>query len=511
MRRARIEMRRLLTACLVAFFFVVLVRTAWLGDDAFITLRTVDNLVSGFGPRWNVAERVQAYTHPLWMIVLAVPYYFTREAYFTTYAVMFAFSLLTVYAFLTRIASSAALAVIGGAALVLSKAFVDYSTSGLENSLTHAVLVFWLICYWRARPGQEVGEPTHERGLTALWVLAGLAMLNRLDLVLLVGPGLIVCSWSAGWRRTRRAAAIGLAPLIAWEVFSVIYYGFPFPNTAYAKLPSNVGASTLVAQGLLYLLDAFAIDPVTPLVIVIALAWVVSSRRRDEVPLAVGIALYLLYIVRIGGDFMTGRFLTPPFLCAAALLVHGRWRLPRTAAPLAVGALALLGIFATTRPPVTSGSGTYILNALDGLSNSGIADERVFYYRYTGLLRWSRERPLPWNDQVKIGEQLRAAPRVTRESSIGFTGYYAGPAVHLVDELGLADAFLARRPATPGWRVGHYQRPSPPGYIESIESGKNLLTDTQQAYEYERIRLITQGPLWTARRWRAILALNGPR
>ena len=46
-------------------FAVVLVTSAWLCDDAYITFRTVENTVEGFGPRWNVIERVQTYTHPL--------------------------------------------------------------------------------------------------------------------------------------------------------------------------------------------------------------------------------------------------------------------------------------------------------------------------------------------------------------------------------------------------------------------------------------------------------------
>ena len=75
-----------LRAALLGLFTLVVVRTAWMCDDAYITLRTVDNFVSGFGPRWNVGERVQAYTHPLWMFMLALPYYFTREAYFTPLA-----------------------------------------------------------------------------------------------------------------------------------------------------------------------------------------------------------------------------------------------------------------------------------------------------------------------------------------------------------------------------------------------------------------------------------------
>jgi hypothetical protein len=35
---------------------VVLIRTAWICDDAYITFRTIDNFLHGFGLRWNVAE-----------------------------------------------------------------------------------------------------------------------------------------------------------------------------------------------------------------------------------------------------------------------------------------------------------------------------------------------------------------------------------------------------------------------------------------------------------------------
>jgi hypothetical protein len=37
---------------------------AWIGDDAAITARVIDNLLHGYGLRWNVDERVQAFTHP---------------------------------------------------------------------------------------------------------------------------------------------------------------------------------------------------------------------------------------------------------------------------------------------------------------------------------------------------------------------------------------------------------------------------------------------------------------
>src|SRR5690349_11208378 len=56
-------------------------------DDAFITLRSVEYLVEGHGDVFNVGWRVQGYTHPAWMLLLAVAWAVTREAFWTTIAV----------------------------------------------------------------------------------------------------------------------------------------------------------------------------------------------------------------------------------------------------------------------------------------------------------------------------------------------------------------------------------------------------------------------------------------
>ena len=67
----------------LAVLLALILAPAWVCDDAFITMRTVDNAVNGFGLRWNVAERVQTYTHPLWMMSLVPAYWLIRDAYIT--------------------------------------------------------------------------------------------------------------------------------------------------------------------------------------------------------------------------------------------------------------------------------------------------------------------------------------------------------------------------------------------------------------------------------------------
>src|SRR5947209_2599838 len=72
-----------LIALALAFFLFIITRDSWLSDDAYITFRTVDNFIHGYGLTWNVDERVQVYTHPLWMFLLSAVYFCTYEFYYS--------------------------------------------------------------------------------------------------------------------------------------------------------------------------------------------------------------------------------------------------------------------------------------------------------------------------------------------------------------------------------------------------------------------------------------------
>lgn len=51
----------------------------WNSEDAFISFRVVDNLISGYGPVYNIDERVEAYTHPLWIAILSLSAKITKS------------------------------------------------------------------------------------------------------------------------------------------------------------------------------------------------------------------------------------------------------------------------------------------------------------------------------------------------------------------------------------------------------------------------------------------------
>jgi arabinofuranosyltransferase len=490
-------LRRTIGALATLAFAVVLFRTAWISDDAAITLRTVLNVTHGFGLTFNIAERVQTYTHPLWMGLLTLGYLAVGNVYATTFAAGILCSLAAFWFAVSR-AGSPLQALTAAITLLFSEAFVDFSTSGLENPLFNLLIVGFVAVFLR-----NDGKP--ERRLTMLWGLAALLYLTRPDAVLVVGPLLALATWQARQPLTiLRSILIGAVPAIAWTLFAIVYYGFPFPNTAYAKLAMGIDPGELRVQGILYLLDSLDRDPLTLSAIATASAIAVFQRNRTAQALAAGIVLYLVYVVSIGGDFMAGRFLAAPVFASVVLmarLLTGPNRLWGSTA------VALL-IVGTTSSHLPLWSNSRYGDAAP--KPSGIVDERAVYFRDRSLVLAKRGtfRDPDWPTAHAITGRRSV---VNTCGLMGAAGIDFGPYIHLLDECALADPLLARLPAVfnPEWRTGHYRRMIPAGYVESLENSTNQIQDPELRQYYDQLRLITRGrPLFSAERLRAIVSMN---
>ena len=484
-------------------FAVVMIRNAWLCDDAYITYRTVDNFVNGYGLTWNTAERVQAYTNPLWMFVVSAVYAITREIYYSSLILSLAISFWAVNIIAWRVARSTATAILTVVTLTCSKAFVDYSTSGLENPLTYLLLALFFSAY----DAQKAGS----RKIIILSFLTSCAALNRMDNIIIYLPVLAYTLRCAPARRRIFSLFLGLAPLILWEAFSLLYYGFPFPNTAYAKLGTAIPAAAMMKQGVYYTLNSFTTDPLTLSVIAAGIIIPFLAKDRNGIPVAIGIALFVIYIIWIGGDFMMGRFFATPFFCAAAML--SRRPLPST--KIWVPLLTLITIIGLCNPrtPVLSGTsyGAAYNDSTYEKSHHGISDVRAFYYKYSGLFNLT---PGPQSDTSHwrlLGRRADThAPPFLIINAVGVPGFCIGPHSFILDPIGLADPLLARTPCIQSrhWRIGHWVRYIPIGYIETIVSGKNCIRDKDLAAYYDALSLICRGPLCDKRRLATILKMN---
>jgi arabinofuranosyltransferase len=498
----------LLVAMLAAA--AMLLDTAWMGDDAFITLRVIDNFVNGFGLRYNVIERVQVFTHPLWLMLLTPFYALTREAMVTTMAVSVLVSLGALWLLAVKIAKNIEYGCLMVLLALTSRSLSSFFTSGLENPLTYLLLALFVWLFYQAENASQSGQT---RQSETVWIsagIAGLLLLNRLDLAVLLGPILVYMLFRARGLDRVKVAVAAIFPALAWMVFSIIYYGAPFPNTAYAKLGNGFGAETLILRGLEYSKDFVLVDPLLALIIVKAVFDSLRSRSWPTRLLGIGIVLYVVYIIIIGGDFMSGRFFSSPGFLAVCLLARSpapHWLTKRIKAAtlIAVAMIAVLLVARAKEQP-------------DRIEPAnGIADEKRFYYSDNGLLpvlkKWlmSGVKPIhSWGlrgEAFKSRAQAVGRPIVVLEENAGMPGYYAGPTVHILDEMALGDAFLARLPALPGARVGHYKRVPPPGYAGTVLNDAPTTEVGALRPLLNDVTLTTRAPLFSEGRWSAIWRL----
>jgi arabinofuranosyltransferase len=477
---------------------VVLLRTAWVADDALITVRSALNFIHGYGPTFNIDERVQAYTHPLWFLLVSGLLLVTHNPFLVVWLLSFVCAVVVCHMVQASFARGPWAGAVGVLALLTSKAYVDFLASGLENPLAHVLIAAYAVVALRI-----FHAPTF-RLTVALAAIGSAIYLTRPDLLLLVAPiGIaVVFRNRADGRRLATALVVGALPAIAWTGFSLWYYGFPFPNTAYAKLGTGLSAWNRFHQAAAYLADSFSRDRLTLPVTAAGILLGLRSAGFDRA-LAFGIAAYLAYVVWIGGDFMSGRFLTVPLLAAVIVMV----RVQFSRFGLAVAALTVL-LLALPSARIT------ILSGADyddkALTDAGIADERGFYFQETGLMSagWDKlihgsvDNPRTWTEG-----QRRVLIVCGR---LGGMSLVAGLSSHLIDPCGLSDPLLARLPPRTDMdlRVGHFARILPEGYHLSVSDRANRLEDPDLRDYYEVLRFVTRGPLTSGSRIAEIIRLN---
>lgn len=492
---------RYLLLGLTLLIVFIIARRAWLNDDAFITLRTVDNFVNGYGLTWNVNEHVQSFTHPSWMFILSGFYFFTREPFYTTIAVGLLFSTLSVYYLLRNFSENLPKILVVATTLMFSRAFIDYSTSGLENPLSHFLIILFFSLL--------VKNINHlqRKQVVILSAISSLGMLNRLDLFLVFAPSLVFILYKKKDFQTVKDIVIGQLPLLIWLIFSLVYYGYFVPNTAFAKLPSNILKKDLMTQGFTYFFHSLMTDPLTIVMILMPICF--GFWQKNKLPVLIGLSslLYLFYVIWIGGDFMEGRFFTVPLILSLVLFLNLPVMNFRYDYVL-IGFILMLGL---SIPHHTLTITEAFPGTNNPLSNNGITDERLYYFNSLGLLSRRRQQMDPAHQRKNIGLEIRdQGIPIHISEMVGMEGYYAGPNVHIIDKMGLCDPLLSKLPVDDpvNWRIGHFLRTLPAGYEDTIREDDNLIQDPYLSEYYDKIRIITRGRKFGSERISTIINMN---
>jgi arabinofuranosyltransferase len=446
-------------------------------DDAFITYRYARNLARGNGLVFNPGERVEGYTNFLWTALHAIPERLGWSTPVFSQVVGIATMVVTVLVasrLAQRLFERRAVAFVATAALVANVTFLGYATGGLETML-QALLVLsvavWLLPYGTANAAG--GNWTVRR--IAAGFLAGLAVLTRMDSVVLLGAWTLVHLVMV-WReaappaaapdgapsgRGRRvllalvAFAVPFALVVGpWLVWKWSFYGSLVPNTFFAKSAANPLVPFLF--GVVYLLCFFLSYA--------AFVFIGRFRRQRRAFFALpgmaqlfwAVPVWFLYICVVGADFMEFRFMVPVLpvlaLLAGALVdpIRSTWK-----QVLMVGTLLAFSAAHAVAP--------------------SILPYPVLTFRE--LSHWPSSSPTAWQAMGELlHEQFPGGPDVPGQPTIavaplGVIGYVAD--LPTIDMLGLTDAYTARNGATFDiYYPGHVRMATVP-YLE--DRGVNLV------------------------------------
>lgn len=461
-------------------------QVAWWTDDMLITLRVVEQVHDGAGPVWNVGERVQATTHPLWLAIVTLVRT-VAPPIASVWITSLACTLAMVAVGWRHLARryDLAIAALWLALVWTQRTTAHYTTSGLEGPLTQLLLVL-------------AATRVDTRARHAGWLMSALA-LTRPDAVVVLAPWWLSRVVAGSPAQRAREIASGLAPLAAYAIAATIYYGTPIPNTFLAKVASGPSvAEKRVTYGLEYVTAWLTTDWVAWLGVGLLACGIARPPSRPWRWLAFGALIHVPIVIVLGGDYLLGRLLVPTAtlgLLAVAEAFGRREKDPRWTAAAACG-VAVVGVALPGTPmqglvtPPLRPAGTPAAWLYEGPAGDG--------HTPRPLSSW-------WDSPCRSTEQEH--PPVFVVQGIGHPGFCMPRSTHIVDVYALADPLLSRLPANAG-PPGHLQRDLPEGYVDWLEGRTDGLADPDLDAYHRKVRAMTRGPLWTRERWAAIAHLT---
>ncbi|MFB3786420.1 MAG: hypothetical protein ACE15F_08620 [bacterium] len=292
-------------------------------DDSYIPMVYARNLASGHGIVFHPGgERVEGYTSFLWLVFLTLAYGLhiplTQAAYWTSLAMGMAGIGLAVFLYRQAYHPDTSLAVgslfwpcMAGLAAVCDVSYAAWSASGMETTAYAFLLLglaYALIKPWPVWPA------------CLLLLLVSLIRPEGLAFVLMV-----VAAWYGSGLITRaslwRLALIVALPVSLFLAFRMAYFGYPFPNTFYAK--HDFGGMYLLGRGFEYVTYYFR---PRPFFLFGLFALLLEERAaRKGTGLIAGFALLQIALVTAeGGDHFTlHRFLVPAIPFFSILGIRG--------------------------------------------------------------------------------------------------------------------------------------------------------------------------------------------
>lgn len=421
----------------------------WVFEDSFIFYRYADNWAKGLGPVFNAGERVEGYTSFLWLLCLTLTQGLTgavdRFGSWLSF-VMASGCVLMTFALARRCLRSFWLA-LGAACLCAAKgSFALYAASGMESTC-FALLVLaaiWVLFFapgTRLDPLESFSTPAQQPPPSHHWqaglLLGGISLLAALcrpEAIAYVLLLLCLCLWLRTPGTTAIAAAVFGVGYGAFLLWRQSYYGFPFPNTYYAKLSDRPLSDIWI--GVAYI-EKYLISHLG-LIGLVGLIWACLRQRTWAICMLLFVCGNLSIAVAVHGDiFAHFRFLLPtiPLICIGTMALFERWQdlvrdkeapTQRLHQGLQIGIVTVMISFlvgtAFLSPVVLLGQDTW-----RGSAHSYVQTAHRFNMDYIDIAHWMK-RQLPPQTTLAL-------------NAVGIIPYYTK--FQTIDMLGLTDKHIA--------------------------------------------------------------------
>ncbi|MCX6170800.1 MAG: hypothetical protein NTX65_15780 [Ignavibacteriales bacterium] len=464
---------------IITFYISNLIDLRFIQDDAYTSFRYAKNFAEGKGLVFNEGEKVEGYTNFLWVMILSGEKYiddnfshnldrFVRadqdqeqehelaciehtaqflSIFFSIVVLILTFYLAQLFIIidigqktLGENLFDEVISLIPVFILAFSTPLVYWGVSAMETTLFVSLTLFSIILYLK-NPFRK----NPNIWLVLVLVLNSLVRPEGLIVfILIITHKIFYNYYSSGERKFifRMRSAIDrtlqkeiifyTVAMLVFIVFRLIYYGYPLPNTFYAKTEFS---TEFIIRGLNYFSEFAAAYLFYGFVLIFPLILFRNKKNLFEISF-----FYLIIIcwtiinILIGGDVLPiHRFFLPIMPLVFILFVKAipdavNFILPRKKIFATIGSLIVL-----------------VLMAFAGLMNYNLQKPKMMEKRaYESGLVQKMKIYAEWVNKQNMSRSTSAKKIIVAMSTIGAFSYF--PDVHVIDIVGLTDKYISHHP-----------------------------------------------------------------
>jgi arabinofuranosyltransferase len=456
-------------------FIMMCYQNKHMQDDAFITFRYADNFVHGHGLVFNIGEKVEGFTSVLWILILSVAKIigidlisFSQLAgiAFGVFSIWITFSLSQMFFYgnyfdfdksvrKNETYPEILLNLIPSTMLAFTGAYQYWAISGMEVTLFVFMMLISIYSY--------VDAVGNDKPLIKFSIYITTASLVRPEGVLLFIV-LILHYWLHLYKkqnsvtlkkyfndiiskRNRIPLLIFISANMVLLIFRFFYFGYPLPNTFYAK--TGLSSEYLIA-GWNYISDFFNTYLIYGTLFLIGSLFIYKKEKLNFGLLISLIIVFIIYSILIGGDVLPlFRFVLPVLPLIYIVFTKSIIALSKTlfiklksnSKNLYASAAIIISLAIVFKNYVTpkESIGKYALR------------ENQLVEKMSASGKWLAEK------QAMLGRRF-----VIAASTIGAVSYFSDATI--IDMLGLTDKTIAHNPkpiliisgSHTGWKERNY-------------------------------------------------------